>query len=254
MSNQPGDGVAPDAVFVTTSWDDGHVLDHKLANLLESYDLPGTFYVATRNVELRPRDRVGPYGTRSLAERFEIGAHTRQHLRLPTLSLAAARQEIVSGKAELEDAIGGEVRSFCYPGGSYLPAHVNLVRDAGFTVARTIKRYSTVASPPLEMPTTVNAYNHLVDGSAVLRTYAYRLRPAFRAFWNWDLLAAELFDQVLATGGVFHLWGHSCEVAARRDWDRLKRAFAHISRRRGVSYVKNGELPNIIGDPVRLAP
>lgn len=254
MSNQPGDGVARDAVFVTTSWDDGHVLDHKVANLLETYDLPGTFYVATQNVELRPRDRLGPHGTRSLAERFEIGAHTRLHLRLPTLSLAAARQEIVSGKAELEDAIGGEVRSFCYPGGSYRPEHVTLVRAAGFTVARTVKRYSTVASPPLEMPTTVNAYNHLVDGSAVLRTYAYRLRPAFRAFWNWDLLAAELFDQVLATGGVFHLWGHSWEVDARGDWDRLERVFAHISRRPGVSYVSNADLPNAVDRSVGRTP
>ena len=50
MSNQPRDGAARGAVFVTTSWDDGHVLDHKVANLLESYDLPGTFYVATQNV------------------------------------------------------------------------------------------------------------------------------------------------------------------------------------------------------------
>jgi peptidoglycan-N-acetylglucosamine deacetylase len=63
-----------------------------------------------------------PHGTRSLAERFEIGAHTRLHLRLPTLSLAAARQEIVDGKAELEDFIGREVRSFCYPEDRIVPS------------------------------------------------------------------------------------------------------------------------------------
>ena len=235
-------------VLVTTSWDDGHVLDHKIANLLDTYDLPGTFYVATQNVELRPRDRLGPQGTRSIAERFEIGAHTRLHLRLPTLSLAAAREEIVGGKKDLEETIGREVQSFCYPGGLYCAEHVRLVRDAGFCVARTVKRYSTAASPPLEMPTTADAYRHLVDAPAVLKTYRYRLRRAHRAFWNWDWIACELFDQVLATGGVFHFWGHSWHVDASSGWDRLERVFRHISHRPGVSYVNNGDLPDIICD------
>jgi peptidoglycan/xylan/chitin deacetylase (PgdA/CDA1 family) len=245
-SDQPADGAARDAVFVSTSWDDGHVLDHKLANLLEIYALRGTFYVATQNVEIHPRDRLGSPGIRSLAERFEIGAHTRRHLRLPTLSLADARDEIIDGKAELEDMISREVRSFCYPGGSYLGEHVSLVRDAGFSVARTVRRYSTVASPLLEMPTTVHALRHFEDWPDVLRIYEHRLGLAHRALWNWDLLAVELFDQVLHTGGVFHLWGHSWEVDARGDWSRLERVFAHISRRPGISYVGNGELPNAV--------
>ncbi len=247
MLGRPGDGAARGAVLVTTSWDDGHVLDHKLASLLDAYHLPGTFYVATQNVELSPRDRLDPHGTQSLAERFEIGAHTRLHLRLPTLSLAAAQEEIVSGKAELEDTIGREVRSFCYPGGSYLPQHVTLVRDVGFSVGRTVKRYSSVASPPLEMPTTADAYRHLRDGTALLRTYGHRLRLAHRAFWNWDMIACELFDQILVTGGVFHFWGHSWQVDASRGWDRLERVFAHISQRSGIFYVSNGDLPEIIG-------
>lgn len=247
MSIRPWDGGMRRPVFVTTSWDDGHVLDHKVADLLETYGLAGTFYVASHNVEVRPRDRLGNRGTLLLAGRFEIGAHTRLHLRLPTLSLAVARHEVADGKTDLEDVVGRAVRSFCYPGGAYLPEHVTLVRDAGFTVARTVRRYSTVASPPLEMPTTIHAYRHYLDGPTLLRTFAYQLRPAHRAFWNWDVVAVHLFDQVLAAGGVFHLWGHSWEVDAHNDWDRLERVFAHISRRPGVSYVTNGDLPDVIG-------
>jgi peptidoglycan/xylan/chitin deacetylase (PgdA/CDA1 family) len=245
-SDRPGDGATRTAVFVSTSWDDGHVLDHKVANLLEAYALHGTFYVPAQNVQIHPRDRLGPSGIRSLAERFEIGAHTRRHLRLTTLSLADAREEIIGGKAELEDAISREVRSFCYPWGSYCGEHVDLVREAGFCVARTVKRYSTVASPLLEMPTTVHALRHYEDWPEVTRIYAHKLRLAPRALWNWDLLAVELFDRVLLTGGVFHLWGHSSELDGRGDWGRLERVFAHISRRPGVSYVGNGELPNAV--------
>ncbi len=248
MEHPADDGMAR-PVFVTTSWDDGHVLDHAVADLLATYDLAGTFYVATRNVEIRPPDRLGDSGVRALAERFEIGAHTRLHLRLPTLSSADARQEIQAGKTELEDIIGREVRSFCYPGGRYDREHVDMVRDAGFVVARTVRRYSASASPLLEMPTTAAACRLRRDVFTVLGMHSFRLAPATRSLWSWDVLALELFDRVLATGGVFHLWGHSWQVEGFRDWDRLTRVLAHISRRPGVSYVDNGELASATGEP-----
>src|ERR1700740_1092570 len=83
--------------FVTTSWDDGHILDRKLAGLLEDYGLSGTFYIAPRNIELRPQDRLRSRDLQALARPFEIGGHTLTHLRLTALPDAAARREIVEG-------------------------------------------------------------------------------------------------------------------------------------------------------------
>src|SRR2546423_15364182 len=103
-------------VFVTTSWDDGHMLDHQLAGLLETYELPGTFYVAPRNVELRQRERLRDRDLRALASDFEIGGHTLTHLRLTTLPDSVARREIEEGKDALEHIISAPLRSFCYPG------------------------------------------------------------------------------------------------------------------------------------------
>jgi hypothetical protein len=60
---------------VTTSWDDGDPRDLRVADLLRSRDLPGTFYVPM----------VGPKGRKTLAAadlrtlcstNFEIRAHT----------------------------------------------------------------------------------------------------------------------------------------------------------------------------------
>ena len=136
-----------------------------------------------------------------------------------------------------------------------------MVRDAGFLIARTVDRYRTAPGPALETGTTVHAYRHLVDGPQVRRVAGGDLALAARLFRHWDDLAVHLFDRVLATGGVFHLWGHSWEVAARRDWDRLERVLAHISRRPGVRYVTNGELPvagetcgRPVASPVEAAP
>ena len=38
-------------IIVTTSWDDGHPLDFKIASLLEEYNLKGTFYIPKANCE-----------------------------------------------------------------------------------------------------------------------------------------------------------------------------------------------------------
>lgn len=66
-----------------------------------------------------------------------LGGHTRSHSMLSALAPAAQRDEIVGCRTDLE-ALAGEARTFAYPygnPGSYTPATVKIVRDAGFTRA-----------------------------------------------------------------------------------------------------------------------
>jgi peptidoglycan/xylan/chitin deacetylase (PgdA/CDA1 family) len=230
-------------VFVSTSWDDGHVLDHRLADVLDRYGIPATFYVAPRNVESKTELRLDDHGVRALAERFEIGGHTLHHYPLPTLPDDEARQEILDGKTALEQVIGKPLTSFCYPRGEYGPQHVTMVAEAGFQVARTVDRYSVVPTAPFEMATSVNAYRHLVDGPHVARLARFRPRRAAQLFWNWDELAMAVFDQVMSQGGVYHFWGHSWEVDLHGDWQRLERVLAYIGGHSDVRYVTNSDLP-----------
>ncbi len=46
------------ATFITTSWDDGHPLDFRVAELLSKYGLRGTFYIPmiAENHILHPDD------------------------------------------------------------------------------------------------------------------------------------------------------------------------------------------------------
>ncbi len=228
---------------VSTSWDDGHVLDHKLAQMLDRYEVPGTFYVAPMNVEFDHRDRLDAVGVRQLAERHEIGAHTLRHIRLPQLSDEDARLDIRDGRHWLEDVIGDEITTFCYVGGCYEPRHAQMVREQGFRLARTVERFATTPGPAMGLPTTINAYQHLVDMPALMRLTGRDLRLSTKLFFNWDDLAIHLFDRVVEQGGVFHLWGHSWEVEARDDWYRLERVLDHIGRRDGVRYAANSALP-----------
>jgi peptidoglycan/xylan/chitin deacetylase (PgdA/CDA1 family) len=230
-------------VMVTTSWDDGHRLDRRLGDLLDRHGLAATFYVAPKNAELEAGDRLGSDGVRDLDGRFEIGGHTLTHPRLSAISLEEGAREISDGKEALESTLGHPLVSFCYPSGDYRPEHIDAVRTAGFSLARTVERFS-VALPAdiFQTPTTVHAYRHLVDGPAAAQLAGYRPFTAARLYWDWDRLAIAMFEKVAAVGGVYHLWGHSWEIDRHGDWDRLERVLAHLGGRVDVDYVTNGDL------------
>jgi peptidoglycan/xylan/chitin deacetylase (PgdA/CDA1 family) len=70
---------------------------------------------------------------------MQIGAHTVSHPILARLDEAQARDEIETGKGQLEDLLGERVTLFAYPNGKpgedYRPDNVALVRAAGFRAA-----------------------------------------------------------------------------------------------------------------------
>jgi len=70
----------------------------------------------------------------------EIGAHTRHHVRLPTLDATTCQDEIAGCKTELEQLTGASVAHFCYPYGEFTPMHVDLVAQAGYQSATTTRR------------------------------------------------------------------------------------------------------------------
>ena len=63
-------------IIVTTSWDDGHKLDLKLAKLLKKYGIGGTFYISPKNREFREEDLLLDEEIIKLDRDFEIwGSH-----------------------------------------------------------------------------------------------------------------------------------------------------------------------------------
>lgn len=62
-------------------------------------------------------------------EGIDVGCHSRTHPALPELDEQALREEVLTGKKELEAQIGRPVESFCYPYGSWSPPVRALVRQ-----------------------------------------------------------------------------------------------------------------------------
>jgi len=87
-----------------------------------------------------------------LAAGQEIGSHSLTHPNLAKITLAEAREQIFSSKKKLEDWFGIPIRHFCYPHGSYTPAVRDLVGEAGYATACTVKfGVNTAGTPKFEL-------------------------------------------------------------------------------------------------------
>ncbi|HLJ96403.1 MAG TPA: polysaccharide deacetylase family protein [Gemmataceae bacterium] len=240
------------AATITTSWDDGHPLDFRVAELLAKHGLRGSFYVP----------RTAPTGTmtaaqvRELSGSFELGAHTVHHVDLTRVTPENARQEIVDAKAWLEDSTGRPCSMFCPPLGRYSVRHLEMIRQAGFGGLRSVELLS-LDRPRLQgglrvLPTTLQAHPH---GFAVYARNVIK-RRAWRNLWlyvchgrsrDWPTLVRSLLRQTLQRGGVFHLWGHSWELEATGQWQRLEEVLGFLRQwTHQATALSNGQVCGLI--------
>lgn len=223
-------------VIVTTSWDDGHKLDLKLACMLQKYNMKGTFYISPSYM----KEKLSEEEIRRLALSHEVGAHTLNHVNLLSVPLMSAEKEIVDSKLYLEKILDHKVRMFCYPDGHYNKRIERIVETAGFLGARTcIHGDASSPNDPYEWHITLHASN----GSPLqtLRIW-YKSRISVLALIDWEIRAKLLFDYILSKGGVYHIWGHSWEIQRNNEWNKLERVLDYISNRNRVQYKTNGEV------------
>lgn len=235
--------------IVTTSWDDGHRLDIRLAKLLKKYHIAGTFYVCPFDREFIKEDVLTNRQILLMGKDFEIGAHTMTHPHLTKIPLQEADDEIRGGKKYLENIIGRQVVSFCYPGGYRNTAVQKLVQQAGFRLGRTVSRYAfSTGNNPFALPTTFHTYNHFSDvhkifGFACILSPSTPLGVKLYRYTDWEYLAMDLFDHCLKERLMFHLFGHSWELEKFGWWKKLERVLRYISARNNAVYIPNGKIP-----------
>jgi len=233
--------------FVTTSWDDGTVQDLRLADLLSKYSVPATFYVA----------KCHPYGSlqesqiKELAQSFELGAHTLNHVALNSVSDALADNEIANSKIWIEQLSGRRCQVFCFPQGNFSSRHVHMVRKAGFYGARTVELMSSTTASLVSgvaiMPTTIQAFPH--KRSAYLRNILRRHSVSNLVTYlhsqgkDWTTTAASLLTLISSHGGLFHLWGHAWEIDQFDLWRDLEQVLQTLEQYKSVAtFVYNSEV------------
>jgi peptidoglycan/xylan/chitin deacetylase (PgdA/CDA1 family) len=234
---------------LTTSWDDGHALDFRIADLLSKYGLTGTFYIPRQSQTPTMSEKE----VRELSRYFEIGAHTMHHTFLDSCGEATAKQEIEESKQWIEQTTGKSCPMFCPPGGRFNEKRLKQIADAGYHAIRTVEMIS-VARPIAHeklmlMPTTLQAHPH--SPAVYIRNI---LKRRGKNLWlyitkgrnpDWPTLAERLIRSAIARQGVFHLWGHSWEIEDAKQWGQLEDVLKLMSQMRtSVPCVTNAQVIN----------
>ena len=134
--------------MLSVTFDDGYRDNYEnAAPILQSLGLPATFFVVSGYLD---SDIVAPWDVdcdpapgwmawsqvRELHESgFTIGAHTRTHVDLGTVTGAQAQREIHGSRRDIEARIGASVDLFAYPFGrmeNITETNRDIVRKAGF--------------------------------------------------------------------------------------------------------------------------
>jgi len=194
------------ATFLTTSWDDGGIGDLKIADLLEKYKMPGTFYVVV--------DWIGTEGyltwdnIKGLDKRgFKIGSHTVTHPSdLKSLHDEQLFYEVQNSKDMIEAVLGHHIDSFCYPRGRADNRVKAKVKEAGYMWARgTGKPGITKFEDKFYLPGTIHIYQRPEYGGQSILEFA-----------------RKTIDKVRKEGGYCNIWGHSAELEKFSLWPILE--------------------------------
>ncbi len=230
--------------LITTSWDDGHPLDFKLAELLDKYNLKGTFYIPKANEE---HDVINEKEVEQLSKHFEIGGHTMSHVRLAKLSNQQLHYEINGCYSWLKNIVNINPVSFCFPGGVYNRHIMEHALKAGFKVLRTTELLSVVPLKNSMMPTTIQLYEH--ERSTYFKHLIKRRKISSLVTWLKSFGEVKLgrmveyyLMQVGKKGGCLHIWGHSWEIEEHNLWEKLEIVLKEISNLRDFSYRTNADI------------
>lgn len=185
---------------VVASFDDATKEDLILAEMMKSHGIPTIFYFPAKPLEVNePHGRVSltPEERQQVAKDHEIGSHTVTHPLLTRVDDNTVWHEIYDSRLALQEEFGQEITAFCYPRGYANPLIQCMVKESLYTHARGVTvGYLDESENPFYEQTTVHV-------GCDRKEYAGR---------NWYEFAQDMIQQA-DDNSVFHLWGHSWELA-----------------------------------------
>jgi len=203
---------------IIVSIDDGCKLDVRVAELLDKYNLPAIFYIPvmwesynrSKGWEGLSYDDVI-----SIGNRFDIGSHSITHALLTKVPSAVADFEIIESKTMLQQAIGKEVTSFCYPRGYANEHHKAIVRRVYNTGRSVIVGAVEEGDDPAFQPVSVHA--------------CCERKEYFGEHWL-DYGRKKIHEaQRKPVTGYFHLMCHSWEIEKNDGWKHFELFLAELA-------------------------
>ena len=195
---------------IISSWEDGSILDLKMAALMKKYKIPTIFYwpslLETSKVSFDAHQRLSPKDCKKLAKKFEIGSHGATHQSLNKMSIGQLSHEITESRKLLQELTGQEINSFAYPKKSINSLTKALIKGAGYKSARTsVPTHLSPGEDPFEIKCTVQVGIDRLE---------YNNK-------SWELFWEEMVEKA-DDNSIFHIFGSSWDVELYNDWDNLE--------------------------------
>ena len=198
---------------LTFSYDDGVLQDKRLLAILNRNGLKGTFNLGSAVLGKIERNafggsvdisKVAPGEVAELYAGHEVAGHGLFHSSLTGIGSGAALYEIIEDRKRLEDLIGGMVRGFAYPGGSYSEDAKQMLKYAGYEYARIVPTTGTFAIP-----------NDFYEWSGTAHHNDPNLMQLAHDFFEGD-------KRMAFRAQLFYLWGHAYEFDQFNNWNVIE--------------------------------
>lgn len=207
--------------IVTFSFDDGHINDIRLVELMNKYGLKGTFHLNSKN-HVNSDSDIKLDEIKSLYKNHEVAAHTYSHGFPTDMPEASVLKETFSDRLTLESAVGYPVTGMSYPFGAYDKKIIEIMKNCGIEYSRTVH-----ATHDFRLPTDFMEWHptcHFKD--------ALQLVDKFFTQLNTSLWIRP----------VFYIWGHSHELKTEEDWQNIEELFKKLSGNDNIWYATNVEI------------
>ena len=212
---------------LTFSYDDGQIFDKRLAELLRSHGMKGTFHLNSGKLVIQ-REQGKYVAPEELAEVYaghEIACHGVEHLNLPLVMPRQVIPELEEDRRVLEKLTGGMVQGLSYAFGAYNDRVKNIASLLGFKYSRTVQD-TGYFNPPEDFMQWHPTCHH-----------------------NNNLLA--LGDRFLDVPGFYELplmyvWGHSYEFGLSDDWSAIEAFVEKMAYKDDIWYATNIEICNYV--------
>ena len=154
---------AEPAATVSLTFDDGQASQA----LVDLRGLPATFYVNSDKLGSSSYYLTWEQVAARLAEGNEIGGHTLSHVRLSNLSDTTVRREVCDDAASIQANLGTRPASFAYPYGDYDADVQRIVRECGYTSARSVTAVRTAESIPPRDPYALRVFKSVTTSTTL---------------------------------------------------------------------------------------